>query len=452
MTSGITDFIVGSMDYCLNSQAIHGAKRAMIDCIGVMLAGSKEEVAEIACQTYSPYQAVNATPVFGRNFKIEPTTAALLNGISAHALDYDDSSETMYGHPSGSVLPACLALASIRPVSGRDFLLAYITGIEIASKMSLSVPGHYDWGWHNSSTLGSLGAAAACARLLSLDSSATGRTLGIAASLASGIKQNFGTMTKPLHMGNAARNGVLAALLAERGFTSDKDALGGPQGFCKVFSGGGAYKLEETLRSLGNPWEVADPGIRIKLYPCCTSNHRPVESVILIAKEYDIDPREIARVDCGVIYKVPDILIRSDPHSGVEAKFSLQYCVARALISRKLILPHFDTEQVLDPLVRSLMKKVSMYVHEEGRKEVMTRQFAETGVIMKDGRVLVKRVYEQEGHPSRPLTDEQVCLKFKECASRVLNKVGVSNILDLLWNVETLPNMNPVLKVLDSVN
>src|SRR5581483_735909 len=289
----------------------------------------------------------------------------------------------------------------------------------------------------------------ACAKVLSLDRSATARALGIAASLASGIKQNFGTMTKPLHLGNAARNGAFAALLSERGFTSDEeDALGGPQGFCKVFSGGGEYNLQSTVNALGNPWEVADPGIRIKLFPCCTSNHRAVEAAIDIARNYEVNPEDIAKIECGVPWRELEILIRNDPQSGVEATFSIQYCVARAMISRELVLSHFDTHQVMDPRVRSLMKKVSMYVHPEGRKEVMTRELAETSVTMKDGSVLVKKVYEQEGHPSRPLSDEQVRRKFNECASRALNEKGVHDVLELCWRVDELPDVSHLLNTL----
>jgi 2-methylcitrate dehydratase PrpD len=224
--------------------------------------------------------------------------------------------------------------------------------------------------------------------------------------------------------------------------------LGGAQGFCKVFSGGGEYNLQRTLDALSKPWEVADPGIRIKFYPCCTSNHRSVEAGIFIAKTYDLNPDEIERVDCGVPWRELEILIRNDPDSGVEAAFSIQYCVARAIISRELVLSHFDTDQVLDPRVRSLMKKVSMYVHPEGRKEVLIRELAETSVTMKDGRVLVKKVYEQEGHPSRPLSDEQVRQKFKECASRALHEDGVGDVLEKCWSIEDLPNMSLVLNAL----
>lgn len=450
MSATVGDFILDSSYADLPHQAVHGAKRALVDCIGVMLAGSREDLVDIACSIFSSFESPNGAPVFGRGFKTEPSAAAMINGISAHALDYDDSSETMYGHPSASVLPACLAITATRSISGREFLLAYSVGIEVGSKLMLSFTNHYDWGWHSSSTLGSLGAAAACAKLLSLDRSATRRALGIAASLASGCKQNFGTMTKPLHLGNAARNGVLATLLAERGFTSDEDdALAGPQGFCKVFSGDGNYNLQSTLDALGKPWELADPGIRIKLYPCCTSNHRSVEGAILLAKEFDIIPEDIDRVECGVPWRELEILIRPDPQTGVEATFSIQYCVARALISRDLVLLHFDIDQVLEPRVRSLMKKVSMHVHPEGRKEVLTRELAETRVIMNDGRVLVKKVYEQEGHPTRPLTDEQVYLKFRQCASRVLNEDELGAVFDICWRLESSADMSQVIKELD---
>jgi len=445
---GIPEFISEATLGQIPAAGIHGAKRNLLDTVGVILAGCHEEVTRLAVEALGKHPSASGSPVIGYPLATEPCTAALLNGVAAHALDYDDSSETMFGHPSGELVSALLSVAPGRAVTGADLLLAYAVGVEVESKLSNAVPDHYDWGWHNTSTLGSIGAAAASAKLLGLDLDATGMAVGIGASLASGIKQNFGTMTKPLHMGNAARNGVLAGLLAENGFTADQQAVGGPQGFAKVYSGSGSYNMNAMLESLGNPWEVADPGLRVKLYACCTSNHRPVEAAVLLSKEYNIDPAEIERVDCGVIYKVPDILIRSDPRSGVEAKFCLQYCVARALVSGRLSISHFDQAQVLDPSLRPLMAKVFMYVHPEGRKETMTRQLAEVTIKMRDGRTLTRKVYEQEGHPLRPLSDEQVRNKFIDCATRVLRAAEAQRLMDYLWDIENKPSVQPVLDIL----
>ena len=445
---GIPEFISEATLGQIPPAGIHGAKRNLLDTVGVILAGCHEEVTRLAVEALGKHPSDAGSLVVGYPLATEPCTAALLNGVAAHALDYDDSSETMFGHPSGEVVSALLSVASGRPVTGADLLLAYAIGVEVEAKLANAVPDHYDWGWHNTATLGTIGAAAASARLLGLDLGATTMAVGIASSLASGIKQNFGTMTKPLHMGNAARNGVLAGLLAQDGFTADPQAVGGPQGFAKVYSGTGSYSMDATLKSLGNPWEVADPGLRVKLYPCCTSNHRPVEAAILLSREHNIDPSEIERVDCGVIYKVPDILIRSDPRSGVEAKFCLQYCVARALVSGRLSISHFDQSQVLDPSLRPLMAKVFMYVHPEGRKETMTRQIAEVTIKLRDGRIFSKKVYEQEGHPLRPLSDEQVRNKFMDCATRVLTTGDATRLMDYLWDIENKATIQPVLDIL----
>ncbi len=445
---GIPEFISEATLEQIPPAGIHGAKRNLLDTIGVILAGCHEEVTRVAVEALGKYPSASGSPVIGYPLTTEPCTAALLNGVAAHALDYDDSSETMFGHPSGEVVSALLALAPGLDVPGAEFLLAYAVGVEVEAKMSLAMPDHYDWGWHNTSTLGAIGAAAGCAKLLGLSRQSAAMAVGIAASMASGIKQNFGTMTKPLHMGNAARNGVLAALLARNGFTADEQAVDGPQGFAKVYSGSGSYDMGAVLRSLGNPWEVDDPGLRIKLYPCCTSNHRPVEAAVLLATEHKIDPAEIERVDCGVIYKVPEILIRSDPSSGVEAKFCLQYCVARALTSGRLSISHFDQEQVLDPSLRPLMKKVFMYVHPEGRKEAMARQLAEVTIKMRDGTVFTRKVYEQEGHPLRPLSDAQVKSKFVDCATRVVTEQEAARLMDYLWDIDNKPSVRPVLDVL----
>ena len=220
--------------------------------------------------------------VFGHGFGAPAGEAALVNGTSAHALDFDDVNMSMRGHPSVPLLPAVLALGEKIGSSGRELIDAFVLGFEVECKLGRVIgAAHYALGWHATSTLGTLGAAAACARLLRLDMERTQIALGIAASLASGVRQNFGTMTKPLHAGWAARNGVIAATLADRGFTADSAAIEGESGLLHAASGG-ARLNSRALASLGDPWEIVSPGIGVKLYPCCYATHRAIDAALEI--------------------------------------------------------------------------------------------------------------------------------------------------------------------------
>lgn len=424
MTSRVlADFASGIDLVDVPSKALIGAKGAIADCLGVLLAGADEP----APATLREALGLSSTGgsgarIVATRFRAPAPVAALVNGTAAHALDFDDSSESMFGHPSACLVPALLALADGAGIHGADLLAGYVAGFEVASKLGAYLPdSHYLVGWHNTSTLGSLGAAAACARALRLDTDRTVTALGIAASLAAGLRVNFGTMTKPLHAGNAARNGVLAGTLAAGGFTADRTALEGEHGFTAVFAHGPTSSSSMLEKSLGNPFELDQPGVRIKLYPSCTSTHRPVEAVISLALKYDLDPQEVVEVRCGVCSHVPGILIRNMAVTGPEAKFSLHYCVARALIDRQLTIGDFNEERVNELTVRRLMECVTMYVHPGEGCDSRTRQYADVEVRLRNGRAVSTRVYEQRGHPAvSPLNADEIRAKFMACAEPVI--------------------------------
>jgi 2-methylcitrate dehydratase PrpD len=419
------------------------AKRAILDTIGVVLAGSTEDSATILIDLAQDWSSSGKCSIIGHEVKTSPVMAALINGFQAHVLDYDDSCDWVTGHPSGCILPAALAAAQDSGVSGEQLLAAYVMGFEVEARIGATIsPAHYESGWHATSTIGSLGAAVAAAKVRNLDVPQVQIALGVAASLASGIRRNFGTMTKPLHSGNAARNGVLAADLAKRGFSAYPDILESKYGFLDVFDRIEPSKLEQLQDTLGNPFALLNPGVRQKLYPSCSTTHRPIEAAIYLKRKENFPIREIEKVECGVIYRAPEILLYDQPKTGLEGKFSLEYCVARALMDGDVRLNHFTDQKVLQRDLRDLMGKISKYVHPDGKdRRALKREFAEVRVILRDGRSLEHRVYEQRGHPKNPLSDEELLAKYGDCAKQVLSKADVESSIEQILNLESLAHV-----------
>ena len=236
--------------------------------------------------------------IFGTEQRVAALDAALINGTASHALDFDDCSDTLGGHPSAPILPALFALAETRTVDGRAFIAAYVAGWETETRIARGVNfHHYEKGWHPTATLGVFGSTAACCHLLGLTPEATATALGLAASFASGVKANFGTMTKPLHVGHCSRNGMLAALLAADGFTANAGALEHRQGFLHVFNGEGNFDADAILRDWGQPWDIVQPGVAIKQYPCCGSTHPAVDAMLSLVREHGLTPAMVERVE-----------------------------------------------------------------------------------------------------------------------------------------------------------
>lgn len=282
----------------LPPDAVHWAKVAILDTVGCILAGANEPCARIIGRQATIGTTGGDCLVFGHDRRVGPLEAALINGTAAHALDYDDCSDTLGGHPSAPVLPALFALAETRGSNGRDFIAAYVTGWEAETRVARGINFHrYEKGWHPTATIGVFGAAAACARLMGLPPEQIARALALAATFSSGIKANFGTMTKPLHVGHAARNGLLAALLASDGFTARADAFEHKQGFLNVFNGAGNYDADRITDGWGDPWDIVSPGLAIKQYPCCGSTHPAIDAMLMLVREHDLKPSQVARIE-----------------------------------------------------------------------------------------------------------------------------------------------------------
>ncbi|MHC4480753.1 MAG: MmgE/PrpD family protein, partial [Planctomycetota bacterium] len=418
-------------------EAIVQAKRALLDTLGVAIAGSREECTRVVAEWVRERGGREEATVLGQRFRAPAAEAALVNGAAGHALDYDDVSLPMRGHPSAPLLPAVLAVGEKAGCSGRDLLTAFVLGIEVEARLGRAIgEAHYALGWHATSTLGTLGAAAACARLLGLDAARTQMAMGIVASLASGLQQNFGTMTKPLHAGWAARNGVVAAELASRGFTADPRALEGESGFLRAMSGGSEVDLE-PLAALGDPFEITSSGIGVKLYPCCYAVHRSLDAVLELRARHRIDPGSIARVEVEVSRGALLPLREEPPETGLEGKFSLEYCLAAALVDGRVGLASFTDEAVRRPAVRELMSKVEA---REGAEPAAfpIGGYAEVRVALKDRSEHGLRVDTPRGDPSRPLTWDELVEKFRDCAGTVLHAKAIERTLRMVEGLEEL--------------
>ena len=420
------------------------AAAAVTDTIGVALAGVSEPAASIVRATLAS-DAQASCSIWGTGLRASAPDAALANGTSAHALDFDDMCFVSLAHPSAPLVPAVIAAGEVAGASGRAVLDAYVIGFEIQARLGrLMNPRHYQRGWHCTSTLGTISAAAGASRLLGLDAATTEHALAIAASSASGLKENFGTMVKPLHAGLAARDGVMAALLAKGGLTGSAKAIDGPQGYLRAFDAERTDLARETT-DLGSRWEIFDTGITVKLYPSCAGTHPTLDALLDLRAQHGFTEAEVDRIEVDVDPIVPTILIYDRPSSALEAKFSLPFCAAAAVVFGRVGIDTFDDEALRDSRIAALMPAVSMRVDEAiGRgKPALTE--ARVRVRLKDGRSLVQEAHGARGYPANPATADQLAAKFLACASRAIGKARAEKLLSGLAAIDSLENMQAVI-------
>src|SRR4051812_35040497 len=329
--------------------------------MGVTLAGAAEPAARIV-QRVVEQDGVGPCRVLGTALRASAANAALANGTAAHALDYDDMCFVSLAHPSAPLVAAALAAGEAAPASGAALLDAYVAGFEIEARLGRAMnPRHYQRGWHCTSTLGTIGAAAAASRLFGLNADAIAHALAIAASEASGLKENFGTMVKPLHAGLAARNGVLAALLARAGMTASAAAIDGPQGFLAAMDGA-LLALDDVAADLGTRWEILDTGITVKLYPSCAGTHPTLDALLDLRRRERFAADDVEVIEIGVDPIVPTILIYDRPESGLEGKFSMPFCAAAAVVHGHVGIEPFDAVMLRDPAIAALQQRVAMRI------------------------------------------------------------------------------------------
>ena len=390
--------------------------------------------------------------VIGTPLRVAVEDAAFANGTAAHALDYDDLNQSLSGHPSAPILPAALAVAERAGADGAALLTAFVVGVEIEAKLGRALnPALYETGWHATATLGVFGAAAATATLLGLPAERTAHALAIAASMASGIKANFGTDCKPLHVGHAARCGVEAALLAQAGFTGNPRALEHGDGFGATYGAGSAPAWGLATAGLGAPHDLVEPGIGVKRFPACASTHQALDATLALIEEHALAPAAVEAVECAVHYLAPHQLIYDRAGTGLQGKFSMPYCVAVALLDRSVGLAQFTDERVRRADVQALMPKVRMVVHpDQTTRECLPTRFSEVTITLSDGRRLQRRVSQAKGQPQHPLTVDELQAKFRDCAARALTAERVKSVLAAVQTLETVPDVSAFARLLTS--
>jgi 2-methylcitrate dehydratase PrpD len=449
----IADFVVNTGYVDLPYPAIEIAKTSIIDGLGVCLAGSQSPASKIIADYVSEGGHRPEATVISKGFKTSAAEAALANGTMMHALDYDDCAEAFLGHPTTVILPAVLALGESNQISGKEALLSYILGYELGNKIGLGMgPAHYDSGWHGTATIGTLAAAIAAAKVLKFDVQKTGMAMGIAASLAAGLRQNFGTMTKPLHAGNAARNGVFAALLAQKGFTADQSILEGPFGYARVFKGAAEPNLEAMTKNLGAPFEIVSIPPIIKLYPSCRATAGCIDAILYLVSQHTINAEDVAKVECRTSSHTPQILIHSRPQTALEGKFSIQYCMAIAIVDKEVGLMQFTDQKVQSDEIQELIKNVR-FAHPPEMGHAMAdslRGRVEVVVRLKNGNEFSRLVEVAKGDPENPLAQNEIESKFLDCAQLVFSKQDAKQCLDKISNLEHINDISTLMRVLNS--
>lgn len=438
-TKPLAAFAAGLNHNATPSEAREVALQCLLDMLGVTLAGASEPLVEMLSAEAEDAGGAPQATVIGRGYKTSSSQAALVNGSAAHALDYDDVLSAMTGHPTVPVYPALLALAEREGLSGRDVVTAFIAGVEVEGRIgAMMSKGHYAKGWHSTGTLGTFAAAAAVGRLLGLDDEAMARAFGIAGTQAAGLKSMFGTMCKPFHAGKAAQNGLMAATLAKRGFSSREDVLDCAQGFVATQANGDVAP-ERAVRGLGERFHA--PDVLFKYHAACYGVHASIEAALKAAKHPAFDPELVERVDVAVAQHCIGMCDIAEPTTGLEGKFSLTHNVALGLLEQAdggLTL--YEDERMGDTGPKALRQKVNVTGVEA------TGPFEASLVIHQSNGVVIRERHDVET-PERDLNRQWAKLegKFRALATPVIGAEKAEEVIRLCRGLDDADSIAPLM-------
>ena len=459
LTRYVGDFVVRTKYEDIPAEVIELGKKSVLDGLGLALAGSRAESGPISRKFVGQSGAClgNAT-IIGAAQRTSARFAALVNGISIHADDFDDTQlaaakDRVYGllvHPTVPVLPAIFALAEQRAVSGKEWMTAYHLGVEVECKIAEAIaPRHYEDGFHSTGTCGPFGSAAACSRLLNFDLSKTLKTFGLVASNSGGLRENFGTMTKPYQAGHAAESGLVSAELVALGWTSAEQILEAERGF--FHAAGGSYDPTAIMNRLGNPWTFASPGISLKPYPSGSLTHPAMTELARLIQANDIEPSQVEKVDVGANHNMTTTLLHHDPKTGLEAKFSMEFCMAILLLERKAGLGQFSDQVVRRADVQAMMRKINFYVDPEAESAGFDKMTSLLKITRKDGKVITGRAAFGKGSPANPMTFDETAMKFRGCAEFAeWPQAKTEKIIEFVRTLETAADVSALSPLLSA--
>lgn len=432
VTRRLAGYIVDAKPADLPPAVRKEATRTLLNWVGCAVGGSRHETVDIAIGALAPFSGPAQAGVLGRGERLDVLHAALMNGISSHIFDYDDTHLKTVIHPAGPVMAAILALAEYRPTTGEDFLNALVLGIETECRIGNSVyPNHYDIGWHITGSTGVFGAAAASGKLLGLDHQQMTWALGLAATQPVGLREMFGTMTKSFHPGRAAQNGLTAAFLASRNYTSSDQAIEAKRGWANTLST--AHNYAEITERLGQTYEVSLN--TYKPFACGIVTHPTIDACIQLRNEQHLSAEQIERIELKVHPLVLELTGKTAPQTGLEGKFSVYHTAAIAIVEGAAGERQFSDRAVRDPQVVALRERVVATI-DPSIKEEQVRVL----ITLKDGRQLEKYIEHAIGSVQRPMSDAQLEAKFSDLADGILAPDRIRRLMDVCWTIETQPD------------
>jgi 2-methylcitrate dehydratase PrpD len=418
------------------------ATRALVDTVGVAIAARLEPSFTILARTIGHGTCTGDVTVLAARTRTAPAQAAFLNGTAGHALDFDDVADEIKGHPSVVLWPALLAVAEANGNSGRELLEAYVVGFEVGCAIARGLPveGHYRRGWHATATIGVVAAVCGAGRLLRLDEIRMRNGIGIAASMASGSRQNFGSMTKPLHAGMAARDAVIAAQLAATGFTADQDQLEGPLGYLQLYGVG--PDTGAVANALASPRVLLEHGLNAKKYACCYETHRIADAALALV-ERGLRAEDVRSVTVSVQPGGLQAIIHHRPTTGLQAKFSAEYVVSACLTDGRLSLSTFADEAVQRAEVQELLQRIVIREAAEPPFGPLNFEhaYATVEVTLGDGACVRERCDVPRGHARAPLTDAELDAKFRDCLVFSESDWDANDLLNRLRGLSLTPRV-----------
>lgn len=424
------------------NNVIHLAKRHFLDCVGSALAEVATSRSNIVQRYFNDIQSEGPCRIIGRGRKVTVENAAFATGILAHTISFDDSGPS---HPSVTVVPPLLALGEYYHLSGKDVLTAQVLGYDVFQRLNAVTKDAWEMrnrGWHPTGFFGAVTSAAITSKILKLDLETSLNALGTAATMGGGLSQNIGSMGMGMHAGNASRNGVIAGHLAKEGFVCDHYPLEGRFGLMDALCGPGEYDISVLVKDLGEPFRLLNPGITIKPYPNCWAHQKVYDSVLKLKREHHINAEDVAEILVDLQSYKPTYRY-VEPQTDLQARYSLGYGIAVALLDGKIEIEEYDDDRITAPETKAMLAKIKDTPQPEGPEQHRIT------IVMNDGKKYSDMTRYSKGHPLyNPLSDDELFEKYRTCAGRTLGSEKVEKSLEAIMNLESIDDLSSVIDLL----